>query len=147
MFGKITWYVPQNGSTSYLVPSAQYSRNACNTDADGDTIMGGINSIQALQSAINALNQTKEDPDDNRPRAKWRSLEEFKRLTKEAKCIRCTSKAHKSRMCPKYRAAKNLLQFHTSIAVLIRVFQKSQQISTMIVWKIVRFRGKNKPCS
>lgn len=67
--------------------------------------MGGINSIQALQPAINALNQTKEDSDDNRPRAKWRSLEEFKRLSKEAKCIRCTSKAHKSRLCPKYRAA------------------------------------------
>ncbi|KAI0993688.1 hypothetical protein K3495_g14495 [Podosphaera aphanis] len=67
--------------------------------------MGGINTIRSLQTIISALNGINKNQDQSKPRAKWRSLDEFKRLSQEGKCIRCQKKGHDTRLCPKFRAA------------------------------------------
>ncbi|KAI0991709.1 hypothetical protein K3495_g16478 [Podosphaera aphanis] len=74
-------------------------------DADGDTKMGGVNAIKALQAAINALKFNSHSKDKSKPRAKWRSQEEFTRLVSEGKCIRCKKNGHASRSCPEFRPA------------------------------------------
>ncbi|KAI0991216.1 hypothetical protein K3495_g16971 [Podosphaera aphanis] len=67
--------------------------------------MGGVNALQVLQTAIMALNLGPNNTADKRPRAKWRSLDDFERLSNEGKCIRCRKTGHKSRNCPHYRPA------------------------------------------
>lgn len=47
----------------------------------------------------------KKKPND-KPSAPWKSPQEFKRLSKEGKCIRCASKSHNMRAYPRFRAAR-----------------------------------------
>ena len=103
--GKNTYYIPQNGSMPYPVNTHINSSHNAILDADGDTKMSGIKSLQVLQAAINALSGNSARLNDTKPRAIWRSQDEFKKLTEEGKCMRCTKKGHNSRACPKYRAA------------------------------------------
>ncbi|POS82238.1 hypothetical protein EPUL_005520, partial [Erysiphe pulchra] len=58
-------------------------------DSDGDTKMGGINSVQALQATINTIG---ENTSNNKPSAPRRSPQEFKRLLKKS--------------CPRFGAAR-----------------------------------------
>ncbi|KAI0997878.1 hypothetical protein K3495_g10311 [Podosphaera aphanis] len=74
-------------------------------DADGDTKIGGVNAIKALQAAINALKFNSQSKDKYKTRAKWRSQEEFSRLVGEGKCIRCKKNGHAPRSCPEFRPA------------------------------------------
>lgn len=56
--GKNTWYVPQNGAATFMSNGTKSNHQPI-LDADGDTRIGGIDSIQALQAAINANGEKK----------------------------------------------------------------------------------------
>ncbi|KAI0991269.1 hypothetical protein K3495_g16918, partial [Podosphaera aphanis] len=81
--GRKTWYIPQNGSASNFIPENPKDRAGPSIDADGDTKMSGINAMKSLRTIISALNGANKSQDQNKPRAKWRSMEEFKRLSEE----------------------------------------------------------------
>ncbi|RKF57761.1 putative eka-like protein, partial [Erysiphe neolycopersici] len=83
--GKNTWYVPQNG--------AKYLYTKCLSKSP----------TASLQAALNAFG---EKTTNNKPSAPWRTPQEFKRLSKEGKCIRYASKSHNTRACPRFRAAR-----------------------------------------
>ncbi|KAI1006398.1 hypothetical protein K3495_g1823 [Podosphaera aphanis] len=104
--GRKTWYLPQNGSASFFISKNSKDKAGPSLDSDGDTKVGGINAMKSLQTIISALNGVNKNLYQSKPRAKWRSLDEFKRLSQEGKCIRCQKKGHDTRLCPKYRAAK-----------------------------------------
>ncbi|KAI0997618.1 hypothetical protein K3495_g10571 [Podosphaera aphanis] len=103
--GSKTWYVAHNGSNLQVASPMPISNQQPNLDADGDTKMGGVNALQVLQTAIMALNAGPNKIADNRPRAKWRSKDEFERPSNLGKCIRCQKTGHKYRSCPTYRPA------------------------------------------
>lgn len=106
---KKTWYLPQDNSHKHITSTNNKPLNSPKVDADGDIEMGGIHSAQIVRAVINALNGT-EKISNSRPPAKWRSIDEFKRLTKEGKCTRCGQGAHKTRACPNYGPAKRSAQ-------------------------------------
>lgn len=68
--------------------------------------MGGVNSMIIAQAVINALGSNKYKKGDRKPPARWRSPEEFKRLSNEGKCTRCCNSGHGTRVCPTYGPAK-----------------------------------------
>ena len=67
---------------------------------------GGVNAAKIAQAVINALTGPLSRPNNTKPRAKWRSNEEYKSLLREGKCIRCGQTGHKTRACQKYGPAK-----------------------------------------
>ncbi|KAI0996563.1 hypothetical protein K3495_g11619 [Podosphaera aphanis] len=102
--GKRTFYIPQNGSKHFSSPeSSRYNQESI-LDSDGDTKMGGVSSLQVLLTAINSLSGMQQGQD--KPSARWRSGQEFKKLSSEGRCIRCEKKGHKTRLCPTYGPAR-----------------------------------------
>lgn len=67
-------------------------------DSERDIVMGGTN---ALLAALRDLKENGIAPHKatKKPRAPWRSKEEFKKLVDEGKCTRCTKKGHIGRFC------------------------------------------------
>ncbi|KAI1003753.1 hypothetical protein K3495_g4454 [Podosphaera aphanis] len=63
--GTKTWNLPQNGILSS--PMFDNQIPAPKLDADGDTKMGGVNAIKALQAAINALKFNSQSKDKSNP--------------------------------------------------------------------------------
>lgn len=89
-------------------------------DADGDTIMTGVNALLALlnnndQSSKGNLSlaslgknnnfRQNNNGKDTRPRAPWRSQDEFQKLLSLGVCVRCGKAGHYSARCPTFRAA------------------------------------------
>lgn len=90
-----------------------------NLDADGDYKMGGTNALLAAfkklgikeDSLIAGLHdlskkgsqgeKNKEGP-SRKPRAPWRSEEEFNNLIKKGLCVRCKKSGHRSQYCRKF---------------------------------------------
>ncbi|KAI1000302.1 hypothetical protein K3495_g7893 [Podosphaera aphanis] len=103
--GKKTWYLSHVQTRLYSDEKNQLGTSS-KIDADGDTLMGGINTINTFKLLINSLKSGGSDG-NHKPRAKWRSPEEFKRLVSEGKCIRCQKKGHTSRACTKFSPAIN----------------------------------------
>ncbi|KAI0996106.1 hypothetical protein K3495_g12075 [Podosphaera aphanis] len=102
--GKRTFYIPQNGSKHIFTPESSRSSQESLIDSDGDTKMGGVGSLQVLLTAINALSGMQQGHE--KPSARWRSGQEFKKLSGEGRCIRCEKKGHKTRLCPTYGPAR-----------------------------------------
>lgn len=102
--GKKTWYLSHKQSKYHSSTTDRYL-HAPDLDDEGDTKMGGVNAIEALKLALNSLNSRNIT---NKPRAKWRSPEEFKSLCSEGRCVRCREKGHLSRACTKFGPAQNL---------------------------------------
>lgn len=88
-------------------------------DADGDTSMSGTNGLlAAIAGLINQNNANIAGIGTNnsergikketkfRPRAPWRSKEEYKRLLDRGVCTRCEKKGHNTRNCDQYRPAQ-----------------------------------------
>ncbi|RKF58480.1 putative eka-like protein [Erysiphe neolycopersici] len=93
-----TWYISGQGT---VVPQvANIDREDAVLDAEGDTKMGGLNAIVAGSS------QGKEKKiNKNKPRAPWRTSEEFQKLKQKRLCIRCCKSGHFSRWCPSFSPA------------------------------------------
>lgn len=99
---------PMTSSTSIL--------NSSTKDAEGDTPMTGVNALFNLlnsgsQSNLNAIIaglgklQGNKSGQDNRPRATWRSQNEFLKLVNQGVCARCAKSGHLTKQCPTYRPA------------------------------------------
>lgn len=84
-------------------------------DSEGDVIMTGINTLVAMlkTTAFNNKNgplvgtgkPASGGGTDNRPRAPWRTHQEYQKLISEGLCTRCAKVGHPSNSCPKFRAA------------------------------------------
>ncbi|RKF83553.1 putative eka-like protein [Golovinomyces cichoracearum] len=89
-------------------------------DADGDTIMTGVNALLTLinnndQSSKGNLSlaslgknnnfRQKNNGKDARLRAPWRSQDEFQKLLSLGVCVRCDKTGNYSKICPTFRAA------------------------------------------
>ena len=104
--GKNTFYIPQNGQRYYSTVESPRIYHEPIIDGDGDTKMSNVNKIQALLTAISALGSSSSHQGQQKPSAKWRSLDEFKKMSGEGKCIRCGKIGHKTRLCPTYGPAR-----------------------------------------
>lgn len=92
------------------------SHKAPELDAEGDTIMSGTNNglLAAIAELIKSNSNNsiysagpskgKKLP-KSKPRAKWRSKEEFRRLRESGACIRCELKGHLTKDCRKFDPA------------------------------------------
>lgn len=75
-------------------------------DGEGDTIMSGINKIQALIASLqNVKSNDRHRPKRYLPPAPWRSKEEFEKLRQDGKCVRCCQTGHAWRECPSFGRA------------------------------------------
>ena len=107
-----TWYTSSSGG--HPTPSAA-DKPTHHVDADGDTIMGGVNALAAAianamkgnPAAVNAV-QPAPGSSDVRPRAPWRSADAIRRLRDQGLCLRCEQRGHFARNCPIFKGAKRL---------------------------------------
>ena len=102
------------GSSKHYYQSSQRSNTdkrpaspqAPEKDPDGDVIMTDVNALAVKIAAILAqTGSSSEQKKDKRPRAKWRSTDEFSNLIKSGKCGRCKEKRHANLSQCKYRPA------------------------------------------
>ena len=104
-----TWYTGSGGA-GRSNQSAEGQKQSPRLDADGDTIMGGVNALatalaQALKGSsvpVNATQSQQSGSGDNRPRAPWRSADAVRRLRDRRACLRCEQRGHMARSCPSY---------------------------------------------
>ena len=95
-----TFFIPGRGT---VVPHlSNSSAKQPLSDPDGDTIMGGVNAL----TAANAKGRNKGQKHSQvKPRAPWRSQDEFRKLLDKGLCTRCGKPGHGSFKCQKYRPA------------------------------------------
>ncbi|KAI6247060.1 hypothetical protein HI914_04935 [Erysiphe necator] len=93
-----TWYVSGQGT---VVPQVTKSdREDTVLDSEGDTKMGGVNAISAETSQKKGKRN-----EQKKPRAPWRTSEEFQKLKEKGLCTRCRKPGHFSRWCPLFSPA------------------------------------------
>ena len=51
------------------------------------------------------LGQNRAPGNDTRPRAPWRTSQEFKKLLNQGVCVRCTKAGHSAKFYPTFRSA------------------------------------------
>ncbi|KAI0996406.1 hypothetical protein K3495_g11774 [Podosphaera aphanis] len=88
-----TWYLPLKTSQGGFAPKTSSRASHPELDADGDTKMGDVTSAKIAQAGISALSRNLPKQSNRKPPAKWRSMNEFKRLSGEGRCVR-SSLAH-----------------------------------------------------
>ncbi|KAI1003674.1 hypothetical protein K3495_g4539 [Podosphaera aphanis] len=94
-----TFFIPGRGT---IIPhSSNSSAKQPLSDPDGDMIMGGVNALTAASS--NGRNKDKNS--QVKPRAPWRSQDEFRKLLDKGLYMRCEKPGHGSFKCQKYRPA------------------------------------------
>jgi len=85
-------------------------------DADGDILMTGVNALLTMLNKSNTSNDVgallaglgnlpHNRSKDNRPRAPWRSQQDFLKLVSDGVCTRCAKSGHLSKDCPTFRSA------------------------------------------
>lgn len=109
-----TWYTSDTPISTLQFSASESS----NRDSDGDTIMGGTNTMLAsIQTKLNQVEarqakfeQQLSRPTANttgntstKPRAPWRPKAEYIKLLQEGRCTRCTKNGHLSPDCPSFR--------------------------------------------
>ncbi|KAI0996407.1 hypothetical protein K3495_g11774 [Podosphaera aphanis] len=101
-----TWYLPLKTSQGGFAPKTSSRASHPELDADGDTKMGDVTSAKIAQAGISALSRNLPKQSNRKPPAKWRSMNEFKRLSGEGRCVRCAQLGHPTRFYPKFGPAK-----------------------------------------
>lgn len=94
-----TWFVSGQGT---IVPNLFNSASSqdSSVDNEGDTIMGGVNSLSG-----NPRHSKGNKPKPQKPRAPWKSAEEFKRLVDNGLCTRCSKSGHFAYKCRSFLPA------------------------------------------
>lgn len=96
-----SWFEVRPGTN----PTSAREFTKTQTDSDGDTLMSGVNALLAsLAQERSRKGGDEELP--SKPRAPWRSKEDFKRLKDNGLCVRCGRAGHISYRCPTHRPAK-----------------------------------------
>lgn len=106
-----TWFLSQNGAKSQLPHDNKVTSSPVpKLDAQGDTQMSGVNAlVTALVNAVNTTNQQGKTSgsqfSSDKPRAPWRTSEEFQKLVDAGLCIRCEKSGHIGPKCRSMRGA------------------------------------------
>jgi hypothetical protein len=105
--GSMTHYYVNEGSHRSTSRKRSNSTPAQDTDGDGDTEMTDVKAlatkVAALVAQVSSISRGGKE--DKRPRAKWRSGSEFRKLIKAGKCGRCKEKKHDVASQCKFRPA------------------------------------------
>jgi hypothetical protein len=98
-----TFYARQAGAP-IQVPQGE---NRPGTDHEGDVAMTGMSAVQiaALKKCLDNNSGDNRAKGSTKPRARWRSQEEFERLREAKLCSRCEKPGHIGPNCRTYRAA------------------------------------------
>lgn len=96
---------PKSGSAQSYISTEPNARTP-KLDSDGDISMGGTNAVLAAIRELKESGIGPQKKNNKKPRAPWRSKEDFNRLFKEGRCTRCTKKGHVGKYCDSYSSAQ-----------------------------------------